>query len=201
MPLACSAHVIACPNKIRGVYSRPALGRVLWAGRGAVWRIFPGGGRIGGAIGAALVRRIGAKVGREKSVDASISHAFPPFFGADPLMGRWRGAVSASGRGRPGAPLGVAASSGYPVAQSGPEIWKISARSAAIFKFLTCARAPNENPAQNGSGCAGSIRHFSVKRVGDRLLIAGKAWIASILGLSGPGLECVTLCGGVGCVN
>ena len=188
-----SSQSIAIPNKLRGVYSRPASGRVSHGERGAAWGIFPVARRIGGAIGVVRIGQLGAKVGREKSADACQTHVFPSFLAVDRLMGRWAGPVSAFGRAAPVAPLGVAALSGHPVAQGGPEIWKISARSAAINMFLPVAHAAKENLPLNGSGCGPCKRQFPVKRVGVRLSIAGKARVASMLGLSGPGLESATL--------
>lgn len=191
----------ACPNKLGGVYSRPAPGRVSGGDRAAVCQIFSGGAAIGRAIVGPFGGTMGVKVGREKSADAAQTQGFPSFSALDRLMGRWAGPFSASGRGHPGAPLGAAPTSGHPVAQSEPEIWKISARSAALNLFLLDALAPKKNLAANGSGWGLQTRIFNGRRVGVRLISAGKASVASNFGLSGRGLECATLCGGVVHVN
>lgn len=196
---------IVCPNKIRGGYSRSTLGRVLGVEGGAVLGIFSGlarrSGRIGQAVGLVGSSALGVEVGREKSAGCHGAHAFPPISGAGRLMGRWAGPVSAADRRGGRAPLRVARLSGHPVARSGPEFLKIFRPIAGLNRFLRNRPAPYENLAQNGSGCGWRRSRSSIKRVGDRLIFAGKAWIASNFGLSGPGLEAAKLGGGFSRVN
>ena len=201
MPGALPSRSIACPNKIGGVYSRPAAGRVYWGGVGAAWGIFPVAARIGGAIEVARIGSTGAKVGCEKSAGAVRIRGFARLSASVRLMGSWAAAISAFGRCRAGAPLGVARLSGHPVARSGPEIWKISGQSPALSPFLPKGRTPKAKSAPNGSGCAETSRCYPVRRVGVRLILAGKAWAGSIFGLSRPGLESATLGRGVAHVN
>jgi hypothetical protein len=141
------------------------------------------------------------KVGRELSVDGLQTIAFPSVSALDRLMGRWAGPISARPRVGPHAPLAIARVSGHPVARVGSEIWKIVGQSAAFNRFLAIGLAPNANWPANGSGCGRKAQQFPIRRVGDRLIFAGNAVLASISGLSGPGLEAVTLGGGFSSVN
>jgi hypothetical protein len=192
---------IACPNKIRGVYSRPAAGRVSGGGRGAGWGIFRPRAAIGLAIGSARRWALGVNVGRELSVDSLRTHAFPSISALDRLMVRWAGPISALPSGRPGAPLAIARVSGHPVARVGSEIWKIFGLSAAFNRFLASVQARYAKSPANGSGCGRQARQFQIKRVGDRLIFAENARFSSISGLSRPGLEAATLSGGWAGVN
>ncbi len=198
MPGARSLPLIGRPNKLRGVYSRPSPGRVLWGDRGAVLGIFS---ELVAPIGVAISQAVGVKVGREKSAGACQATDFCGFRAFGPLMGRWSGPISGLDRPAPGAPLGAARSSRHPVARSGSEIWKMRWPMAGLNQFLGWAHPRNENSPANGSGCGGWPRKIALKRVGDRLISCENAWLASIFGLSRPGLEAATLGGGFARVN
>lgn len=193
-----SSRLILCPNKIRGGYSRAPRQRVLGGEVGAGWGIFSGGAA---SIGSSWSAWLGADVGRELSVGSGKRHGNASISRAVPLMGRWRGAISARQRGRGVAPLRVARPSGHPVAHGGSEIWKVFRPIAGLNQYLASAQAAKFNLPENGSGCGKIARKAGIKRVGVRLISAVEARFSSISGLSRPGMEVATLGRGGGHVN
>ncbi len=196
-------------NKVRGVYSRHDAGRV-WRGRGGAVspdfsaRIGPRGldrAAAGSDGKPPIFGPVGVKVGLAKSALPSRTHAFPPFFRAVRLMGRWAvpGSAAAAAGGR--APLRPARFFRYPVASVRTCLAKTFRLSVTLNMSLPITGGAKQGWPFTGSGCGILNGKTRIRRVGVRLIFAAFARFSWSCGLSGPGLEALTLGGGAWHVN